>query len=83
MTHAIQSPGSRTGTASTQQKNKLEVPLIRSYNNNMMIEIGLETILGAGLIGYALWKTDDKLTLAMAIGGTFLVLSGRFGLLGL
>ena len=49
----------------------------------MIIEIGLETILGAGLIGYALWKTDDKLTLAMAIGGTFLVLSGRFGLLGL
>jgi|TARA_R110000823_G_scaffold152280_2_gene283225 hypothetical protein len=49
----------------------------------MMIEIGLETILGAGLIGYALWKTDNKLTLAMAIGGTFLVLSGRFGLLGL
>ena len=63
--------------------NKLEVPPNNLYNICMMIEIGLETILGAGLIGYALWKTDDKLTLAMAIGGTFLVLSGRFGLLGL
>ena len=36
MTHAIQSPGSRTGTASIQKKNKLEVPVRILYNNNMM-----------------------------------------------
>ena len=42
----------------------------------MMIEIGLETLLGAVALGWAFWKTDNKLALA----GLFLVLSGRFSL---
>jgi len=46
----------------------------------MMIEIGLETLLGAALIGYALYKTDNKLTLALAIAGTWLVIGGRLSL---
>jgi len=45
-----------------------------------MIEIGLETLLGAALIGYALYKTDNKLALVLAIAGTWLVVSGRLSL---
>tara|TARA_B100001123_G_scaffold438464_1_gene573332 strand:- start:602 stop:748 length:147 start_codon:yes stop_codon:yes gene_type:complete len=46
----------------------------------MMIEIGLETLLGAVALGWAFWKTDNKLALAIGLGGLFLVLSGRFSL---
>jgi len=46
----------------------------------MMIEIGLETLLGVALIGYALVKSDNWMYLALVAGGTFLVLSGRFNL---
>jgi hypothetical protein len=46
----------------------------------MMIEIGLETLLGAALLGYAIWKTDNKLALAIALLGFGLVVGGRFSL---
>jgi hypothetical protein len=44
-----------------------------------MLHVGFETIIGVGLIGYTLWKTDRKNFVNVLIGfaGVALAILGR------